>query len=168
MGWRETQKLNDPVYAEIQKIYFDQEKGFKSASSFFTSSDLATIRLTPGEHQALIKISGQELYNFINSAMEVEEWNNMSPAIKRNIINNVKEKYITTYRTMMFTGHLAIPAAEMKTKELTGDFKTPEDRKDFLKKMRKNQESGTRAIGPLRPDSDYKALLDSLNSFYNP
>tara|TARA_R110000824_G_scaffold310171_1_gene497477 strand:- start:496 stop:2904 length:2409 start_codon:yes stop_codon:yes gene_type:complete len=168
LGWRETQKLNDPVYAEIQKIYFDQEKGFKSASSFFTSSDLATIRLTPGEHQALIKISGQELYNFINSAMEVEEWNNMSPAIKRNIINNVKEKYITTYRTMMFTGHLAIPAAEMKTKELTGDFKTPEDRKDFLKKMRKNQESGTRAIGPLRPDSDYKALLDSLNSFYNP
>ena len=39
---------------------------------------------------------------------------------------------------------------------------------ECLKKMRKNQESGTRAIGPLRPDSDYKALLDSLNSFYNP
>ena len=168
LAWRQTERLNDPIYAEIQKIYFDQEKGFKAASAFFTSSDLAKIKLSPAEHHALIKASGQELYGFINKAMQTDAWDEMTPALKRNVINGAKEKYIQVYRTLMFSKDLTAPAAEMKAKELTGEFKTPKDREDFLKKMRANQESGIGAIGPLSPDSKYQSLLDSLSTTYNP
>ena len=157
LAWRQTERLNDPVYAEIQKIYFDQEKGFKAASAFFTSSDLAKIKLSPAEHHALIKASGQELYGFINKVMQTDAWDEMTPALKRNVINGAKEKYIQVYRTLMFSKELAVPAAEMKAKELTGEFKTPEDRKDFLKKMRAGQ-----------LPKDYESLLDSLSTIYNP
>ena len=122
LAWRQTERLNDPVYAEIQKIYFDNDRGFKSASAFFTSSDLAKIKLTPGEHQALIKASGQDLYNFINNAIQVEEWPNLSDAYKRKIINNVKEKYVKFHREYMFSGELTLPATMMKIKELKGEF----------------------------------------------
>ena len=165
LAWRQTQRLNDPVYAEIQKIYFDNKKGFKSASAFFTSSDLATIKLTPGEHQALIKISGQNLYNFIDNAMKVDEWSNMSDAVKRQIINSVKEKYVTTYREIMFSGDLSVPAQIMKVKELKGDFETPEDKEEYLKQMRRDV--GSRNIGPLKPQKEYQDLLDSLSTIYN-
>ena len=168
LAWRQTERLNDPVYAEIQKIYFDQEKGFKAASAFFTSSDLAKIKLSPAEHHALIKASGQELYGFINKAMQTDAWNEMPPALKRSVISGAKEKYIQVYRTLMFSEDLAGPAAEMKAKELTGEFKTPKDREAFLKKMRKNQESGIGTIGPLSPGSEYESLLDSLSTIYNP
>jgi len=157
LAWRQTERLNDPVYAEIQKIYFDQEKGFKAASAFFTSSDLAKIKLSPAEHHALIKASGQELYGFIDKAMQTDAWDEMTPALKRNVINGAKDKYIQVYRTLMFSEDLTAPAAEMKAKELTGEFKTPEDRKDFLKKMRAGQ-----------LPQDYESLLDSLSTIYNP
>ena len=165
LAWRQTQRLNDPVYAEIQKIYFDNKRGFKSASAFFTSSDLATIKLTPGEHQALIKISGQNLYNFIDNAIKVDEWSNMSDAVKRQIINSVKEKYVTTYREIMFSGDLSVPAQIMKAKELKGDFETPEDKEEYLKQMRRDV--GSRNIGPLKPQKEYQDLLDSLSTIYN-
>jgi len=165
LAWRQTQRLNDPVYAEIQKIYFDNKKGFKSASAFFTSSDLATIKLTPGEHQALIKISGQNLYNFIDNAIKVDEWSNMSDAFKRKIINSVKEKYVTTYREIMFSEDLSVPAEIMKVKELKGDFETPEDREEYLKQMRRDV--GSKNIGPLKPQKEYQDLLDSLSTIYN-
>ena len=165
LAWRQTQRLNDPVYAEIQKIYFDNKRGFKSASAFFTSSDLATIKLTPGEHQALIKISGQNLYNFIDNAIKVDEWSNMTDAVKRKIINSVKEKYVTTYREIMFSGDLSVPAQIMKAKELKGDFETPEDREEYLKQMRRDV--GSKNIGPLKPQKEYQDLLDSLSAIYN-
>jgi len=165
LAWRQTQRLNDPVYAEIQKIYFDNKRGFKSASAFFTSSDLATIKLTPGEHQALIKISGQNLYNFIDNAIKVDEWSNMSDAAKGQIINSVKEKYVTTYREIMFSEDLSVPAQIMKVKELKGDFETPEDREEYLKQMR--SDIGSRNIGPLKPQKEYQDLLDSLSTIYN-
>jgi len=157
LAWRQTERLNDPIYAEIQKIYFDQERGFKAASAFFTSSDLAKIKLSPAEHHALIKASGQELYGFINKAMQTDAWDEMTPALKRNVINGAKEKYIQVYRTLMFSKELAVPAAEMKAKELTGEFKTPKDRDAFLEKMRAGQ-----------LPKDYESLLDSLSTIYNP
>ena len=166
LAWRQTERLNDPVYAEIQKIYFDNDRGFKSASAFFTSSDLAKIKLTPGEHQALIKASGQDLYNFINNAIQVEEWPNLSDAYKRKIINNVKEKYVKFHREYMFSGELALPATMMKIKELKGEFEKPEDRDEYLKQIR-NVDIGKRGVGPLRPQQEYQELLDSLVSIYN-
>ena len=41
----------------------------------------------------------------------------MTPALKRNVINGVKEKYMQVDRTLMFSKELAVPAAEMKAKE---------------------------------------------------
>lgn len=165
LAWRQTQRLDDPVYAEIQKIYFDNKKGFKSASAFFTSSDLAKIKLTPGEHQALIKVSGQNLYNFVDNAIKVDEWSNMSDAAKRQIINSVKEKYVTTYREIMFSKDLSVPAQIMKVKELKGDFETPEDKEEYLKQMR--SDTGIKISGPLKPQKEYQDLLDSLSTIYN-
>ena len=136
LAWRRTQPVNDPVYAEIQKIYFDQGKGFKPASAFFTSSDLAKIKLTPNEHHALIKASGKDLYNFISEAMQTDLYNELTPAVKRNMINKIKEKYITVHRSLLFGKDLAVPAEIMKAKELTGEFKTPKDREKFLRQKR--------------------------------
>lgn len=135
-AWRRTQPVNDPVYAEIQKVYFDEKKGFKPASAFFTSSDLAKIKLTPQEHHALIKASGRDLYNFIQEMIQNDNYNELTPAIKRNIINKVKEKYITTHRKLLFGKDLAIPSQKMKVKELTGQFKTQKDREEFLRQER--------------------------------
>ena len=136
LAWRRTQPVNDPVYAEIQKIYFDQGEGFKPASAFFTSSDLAKIKLTPAEHHALIQASGKDLYDFIQKAMQTDLYNELTPAVKRNMINKIKEKYVTVHRAAMFSKDLAVPAGIMKAKELTGEFKTPEDREKFLRQER--------------------------------
>ena len=136
LAWRETQPKNDPVYKEIQEIYFDQGKGFKPASAFFTSSDLAKIKLTPKEHHALIQASGQELYNFLSKIIQTEEYQKIPPAIRRKKINEMKEKYINTYRKLLFTKDLAVPSAIMKTKEISGEFQTPEDRENYLKEIR--------------------------------
>jgi succinate dehydrogenase flavin-adding protein (antitoxin of CptAB toxin-antitoxin module) len=136
LAWRETQPKNDPVYKEIQEIYFDQGKGFKPASAFFTSSDLAKIKLTPNEHHALIQASGQELYNFLSKIVQTEEYQKIPPAIRRKKINEMKEKYINTYRKLLFTKDLAVPSAIMKAKEISGEFQTPEDRENYLKEMR--------------------------------
>jgi len=136
LAWRKTQPKNDPVYKEIQEIYFDQGKGFKPASAFFTSSDLAKIKLAPEEHYALIKASGQELYNFLSKIVQTEEYQKIPPAIRRKKINEMKEKYINTYRKLFFTQDLAVPSAIMKAKEISGEFQTPKDREDYLKEMR--------------------------------
>ena len=136
LAWRETQPKDDPVYKEIQEIYFDQGKGFKPASAFFTSSDLAKIKLAPEEHYALIKASGQELYNFLSKIVQTEEYQKIPPAIRREKINEMKEKYINTYRKLFFTQDLAVPSAIMKAKEISGEFQTPKDREDYLKEMR--------------------------------
>jgi len=136
LAWRRTQPVNDPVYQEIQKIYFDEGRTFKSAGSFFTTSDLAKIKLTPEEHFAIIQASGKETYNFISKLLSIEAYQNLTPAIKRERINEVRKKYVETYRKLLFSKDLTIPAETMKIKELRGEFETPKDREDFLKEMR--------------------------------
>ena len=72
-----------------------------------------------------------EQQKVIDNAIKVDEWSNMSDAAKRQIINSVKEKYVTTYREIMFSGDLSVPAQIMKVKELKGDFETPEDKEEY-------------------------------------
>jgi len=97
---------------------------------------LAKIKLTPKEHHALIQASGQELYNFLSKIIQTEEYQKIPPAIRRKKINEMKEKYINTYRKLLFTKDLAVPSAIMKTKEISGEFQTPEDRENYLKEIR--------------------------------
>ena len=74
-AWRKTKETLDPVYQEIQKIYFDEGKGFPSAPAWFSTGELNKIKLTNEEHHRLIQYSGEWLYNTIEALMETDVWN---------------------------------------------------------------------------------------------
>ena len=137
-AFRYTKAKNDPVYAEIQKIYFDQDKRFQPARPMFTSTELAKINYTPEEHFALIKITGQQLYSFIENSMQSEEWQTMKPAMKRQQINSRREDLYNVNRAILFNKYLPI-ADEMKIEELKGNLSTSEERKEFVRKAKKKK-----------------------------
>ena len=78
-AWRETQNKPDPVYQEIQRLYFDQEKGFAPATPWFSRDELAKLKLSKEEHYRLIQYSGDWLYSFVNGLLSWDEWNKPTP-----------------------------------------------------------------------------------------
>jgi hypothetical protein len=78
-AWRQTQLKTDPVYQEVQRLYFDQEKGFAPATPWFSKSELAKLKLSKEEHHRLIQYSGDWLYSFMNGLLSWDEWNKPTP-----------------------------------------------------------------------------------------
>ena len=78
-AWRQTQLKPDPVYQEIQRLYFDQEKGFAPATPWFSRDELAKLKLSKEEHYRLIQYSGDWLYSFVNGLLSWDEWNKPTP-----------------------------------------------------------------------------------------
>ena len=104
----------------------------------FTSTELAKINYTPEEHFALIKITGKQLYSFIENMMQSETWQTMSPAIKREQINSRREDLYSVNRDILFNKYLPIDD-EMEIEELEGKLSSSKERKEFVRKAKRKK-----------------------------
>ena len=146
-AFRQTEPINDPVYAEIQDIYFDRDKGFRPASAFFTVSELSKLKLTPEEHHSIIAMSGQILYNYIEELMKKDAYQTMykkgsteirvpsSPAYKRARINDFHDNLVPALREKLFE-NLRDADKQVREAEWYGEINNKEERIEYRRKMR--------------------------------
>ncbi len=100
-AWRKTQNAPDPVYQEVQRLYFDQGKGFAPATPWFSKDELAKLKLSKEEHYRLIQYSGDWLYNVVNGLIQWEEWNKPTPV---EAAASMLAKNKTEYRDLLAKG----------------------------------------------------------------
>ena len=133
---RYTEAKNDPVYQEIQKVFFDRDEGFKPANPMFTTSEFAKIGYTPEEHWTLMKVSGEALYNAIKEEMQKEYWQQEKPAVKALIIDRAKDRITDHFRKEIFDNYLGPIKSEMINLELDNIISNNKQRQEFLEKKR--------------------------------
>tara|TARA_E500000305_G_scaffold103111_2_gene98367 strand:- start:1299 stop:6539 length:5241 start_codon:yes stop_codon:yes gene_type:complete len=163
-AFRSTPEDNDPVYNEIQKIYFDTNTGFKPAGPLYTASEMAKIRLTPEEHWSLIAITGQSLYNFIKETIKQPLYLTMpsendksirvesSPAYRRKYINMFQEELRPAIRKLLFAKQLYKMEKTLKLDEYYGKINNERDRKKRRKELR--QEFERKSLNDLRKEAN--------------
>jgi hypothetical protein len=109
---------DDPVYQEIQKLYFDDRlisekgRGFKPVSAFFSENEASRLRLTDEQRYMLHQYSGQWLYSTMQDLLKWEQWKKPEPQDIANqlfleeikerggdvIANNGRQEIATPYR----------------------------------------------------------------------
>ena len=132
---RETIPKNDPVYNEIQNVFFEKDRGFEYASPFYTASELAKINLTPEEHFQLIKVSGEELYKFVDTVIKTDEYNKLNNYARYKLIRDKKEQLIRMYRIMLHSEKYEPIKLKMSIAEMTDEVSTDEERLELLKEL---------------------------------
>ena len=133
---RYTEAKSDPVYQEIQKVFFDRDKGFQPASPLFTANEFAKIGFTPEEHWTLIKVSGEVLYDAILQEMQKPYWQETKPAIRARIISKAKNKITDYFRQEIFASYLGPIKEEMINAEIEGIITNNKEREEFLQQKR--------------------------------
>ena len=132
---RETIPKNDPVYNEIQTVFFERDKSFKYASPFYTASELAKINLTPEEHFQLIKKSGQELYKTLDTIIKTDNYKELSLFARYTLIKDLKNNLINIYRKQLHGEKYEPIKAKMSIAEMTDEVSTDEERLELLKEL---------------------------------
>ena len=166
-AFRQTEPINDPVYAEIQDIYFDRDKGFRPASAFFTVSELSKLKLTPEEHHSIIAMSGQILYNYIEELMKKDAYQTMykkgsteirvpsSPAYKRARINDFHDDLVPALREKLFE-NLRDADKEVREAEWYGEINNKEERIEYRRQMR--DKFSRKTINDLKIDEKFHLI----------
>ena len=168
VAMRYTHAINDPVYEEIQKVFFDRDRGFKPASPLFTNSELAKIKYTPKEHYSLIKMSGITLYETIKEAMTKQYWKDWEdkPALKAKIIGRMQDIINQHYRDEVFAPYLDPIKSDMIDAEVDNIISTKEQRQEFLRQKRSEFDALTLEELRRRGIEAQKKIAPSLQNPY--
>jgi len=143
-AFRRSDKKDDPVYAEIQRLFFDQEENFTSARPVLYGKEQAQINLTREEHQALIKISGQTTYNIIDALLKDDNFQGKTDFKKRKEIREIKSTIQGYVRNKLFKEQYKPLLNNLFSAMYTDEVTTEEERIEFVKDLKKQLPSYTK------------------------